>query len=76
MYTDMLEDIRNRTQYHPNLNRRETRYKIPNRIKQIQSEWKEKLKATLNMGKVLHKVFKNILKEISKYLPPLRGPGS
>ena len=40
MSTDMLEDIRNRSQYHSRLNRREARYKIFNCFKQRQAEWK------------------------------------
>ena len=52
--TEMLEDIRDRSQYHPNVNRREARYKIRDRINQRQSEWKGALKSTRNMGKVLH----------------------
>ena len=40
MSTEMLEDIRDGNQYHPNVNRIESRYKIRYRIKQIQSEWK------------------------------------
>ena len=38
--TEMLEDIRYRSQTHPNVNRREARYKIRDRIRQRQSEWK------------------------------------
>ena len=34
------------------------------------------LKATRKIGKVLHKVFKTIVKEISQYLPPLVESGS
>ena len=43
--TDMLEDIRGRSQSHPNINKREARYNIRDRIRQIQSEWKEALKS-------------------------------
>ena len=46
MSTEMLEDIRNVIQYHPNVNRREARYKIRYRIKQRQLECKGALKAT------------------------------
>ena len=46
MSTDMLEDIRDRSQSHPNVNKREARNKICDRIKQLQSEWKGALKAT------------------------------
>ena len=44
--TEMLEDIRDGGQTHPNVNRREARYKIRDRIRQGQSEWKVSLKAT------------------------------
>ena len=56
--------------------RREARSKIRDRIKQIQSEWKGALKATRNMGKGLHKVFKTVVKYIFQYLPPLGESGS
>ena len=38
--TEMLHDIRDGSQSHPNVNRIEARYKIRDRIKQGQSEWK------------------------------------
>ena len=44
--TEMLEDICDGSQTHPNVNKREARYKIRERINQRQSEWKEALKAT------------------------------
>ena len=72
----MLEDICDRIQSHPNINRREAHYKICDRIKQRQSEWKGLLKATQNMGKGLHNVFKTIVKYISQDLPPLEESGS
>ena len=34
--TEMLEDIPDRSQYHPIVNQRESRYKILDRISQIQ----------------------------------------
>ena len=74
--TDMLEDICNGSQTHPNVNRREARYKIRDSIRQRQSEWKGSLKATRSMGKVLHKVFSTVVKEISQELTPLRESGS
>ena len=64
----MLEDIRDGSQSHPNVNNREVRYKVRDSIKQRQLEWKGALKATKNMGKGLHKVSKNIVKEISQGL--------
>ena len=60
--TEMLEDIHDGSQSHPNINRREARYKICDRIKQINPEWKGASKATQNMGKGSHKVFKNVVK--------------
>ena len=66
--TEILEDIYDGSQYHPNVNRREARYKIRDRISQRQSELQGELKATQNMGKGLHKVFKIVVKEISKDL--------
>ena len=74
--TEMLEDIRDRSQSHPNVNRRKTRYKVCDRFNQRQSEWKLLLKATQSMGKVLHKVFKTVVKEILQYLPPSGESGS
>ena len=67
---EMLENIYDGSQSHPNVNRREGSYKICDNIKQRQSEWKVALKATQNMGKVLHKVFKNVVKEILQDFPP------
>ena len=62
--TEMLEDIRDGSQTHPNNNRIEVRYKIRDIIRQIQPEWKGALKATRSMGKGLHKVFLTVVKYI------------
>ena len=48
---------------------KEARYKIHNRNKQRQLEWKGALKTTQNMGKGLHKVFKTDVKDILQDLP-------
>ena len=69
--TDMLEDIRDGSQTHPNVNKREARYKIRDLISQKESQWKVSLKATHNMGKGLHKVFSTIVKEILQELATL-----
>ena len=74
--TEMLEDIREKIQTHPNVNRREARYKIRDCIKQRQSYWKGVLKDTRSMGKCLHKVFSAIVKEISQELTPFGESGS
>ena len=44
--TEMLEDIRDGSQTHPNVNRIEARYKIRYSIRQRKSEWEVELKAT------------------------------
>ena len=62
--TEMLEEIRDGSQTHPNVNRRETRYKIRDNIRQRQSEWKGALKATHKMGKGLQKIFSMTVKYI------------
>ena len=69
--TEMLEDIRDGSQIHPNINRREARYKIRDRIRQTQSEWKGALKATRNIGKGLDKVCSTIVLEILQELTNL-----
>ena len=61
---DMLGEICDRSQSHTNVNQIEARYKIPDCIQQRQLEWKRALKDTRNMGKVLHKVFKTVVKVI------------
>ena len=60
----MLEDIRDGSQTHPNVNRRKAHYKIRDSLKQRQSECKGALKATQSMGKGLHKVFSTVVKGI------------
>ena len=40
IYTYMLEDIRDRSQTHPKVNIIEARYKVHDRIRQRQPEWK------------------------------------
>ena len=64
--TEMLEDIRDGSQNHPNIKSREVIYKTNDCIRQRQSEWKEALKATQIIGKCLHKAFSTVLKEICK----------
>ena len=62
--TEMLHDIRDGSQTHRNVDKREARHKIRDRIKQRKSEWKGVLKATHKMGKGLHKVLSTTVKEI------------
>ena len=42
MYTEMLKDICDYSQYHPNINRRKARSKICDHIRQVQLDWKER----------------------------------
>ena len=63
----MLECIRDRSQYHPNINRRESRYKIYIYIYILnQAEWKRALLSTQNMGKGkgLHNVFNAVVNKL------------
>ena len=69
MSTDMLEDIRDHSQSHPSINRRNSRYKIRDHIKRGQSEWKRTLLSTQNMVKVSLEVFKDVANDISQSLP-------
>ena len=73
---EILEDICDGSQTHQNVNRREAGYKIHDRIRQRQSECKGALRATHNMGKVLHKVFSTVVKEIYQELTLLGESGS
>ena len=72
----MLQGIRDRSQTHLNVNKREARYKIGDRISKRQPEWKEPLKATQSMEKGLHKLFSMVVKEIQQELTALGESGS
>ena len=65
MSAEILKDIHEGSQSHPSVNRREACYKICDCIKQRKSEQKVALKATKNMSKGLHKVFKTFVIYIS-----------
>ena len=72
----MLQNICDGSQTHLNVNKREARYEVRDRIRRKESEWKGALKATRNKGKGLHKVFSTIVKEISQELATLGESGS
>ena len=74
--TEILEGIRDRSQTHPNVNKREARYKIRYLVRHKELQWKGALKATQSMGKGLQKVFSTIVKEISQELATLGESGS
>ena len=63
---DMLEDIFDRSQSRPIINRREAHYKIRDYFKQRQVERKGALLSMRNMGKGLHKVFKAVVNKLSE----------
>ena len=66
IYTEMLEDIRDGSQTHLNVNRREALYKIRDIVRQRQPEWKGSLKSPQSIVKGLHKVFSTVVKYISQ----------
>ena len=57
MSTNMLEDICDRSQSHPIIDRIDARYKIRDSINQRREEWKGELISTQNTVKGLYKVF-------------------
>ena len=74
--TELLQDIRDGNQTHPEINKREARMAIHDCIKQNKSEWKGALKATHKMGKGLHRVFRTIVLDISQELSNFGETGS
>ena len=62
--TKMLEDICDGNTSNPNVNTRKARYKIRDHIKLMKTEQKCMLLSTRNMGKGLHKVFKDFVNDI------------
>ena len=66
--TELLQDIRDRNRTHPEMNKREARMAIRDRIKKSKSEWKGALRATDKMKKGLHQVFRTIVSEILQEL--------
>ena len=74
--TEMLHDICDGNQTNPNINKRESHYKIRDRVRQRQLEWKGALKATRSMGKGLHKVVSTVVKDILQEMTALGESGS
>ena len=64
--TEMLEDIRDGSKTHPNSNKKEARYKIRDRVKRKESQWKGALKSMQSMEKGLHKVFSTIVNRFNR----------
>ena len=74
--TDMLEDIRDGIQTHPDVNKREAHDEICDRVRQKESQWKGALRAMHKMGKCLHKLFSTTVKDILQELTPFGESGS
>ena len=74
--TETLQDIRDGNRTHPEINKREARMAIRDRIKQNKSEWKGALTATDKMEKGLHRVFRTIVSEILQELSIFGETGS
>ena len=74
--TELLQDIRDGNQTHPEINKREARMAICDRIQQKKLQWKGAIRAMHNMGKGLHKVFSTIVSEISQELTNFGETGS
>ena len=69
MSTYILEDVCGGIQYHPIINSRDACYKIHDRIKQGQAEWKGALLSMQNMGKGLQNLSKAVVHYILRALP-------
>ena len=63
-----LEYIQDRSQIHPDINARYTIFKIHDRIRQTQNEWKGSEISAKSMSKVLHKIFKDVVDELKSLL--------
>ena len=71
-----LEDIRGGSQIHPWINTGDARFKICDRIRPTQNEWKVVELSAKSMGKVLHKVSNSVFNELNNALPDLVESGS
>ena len=60
-----LEEIRDRSQVHSEINERYHRFKIRDCITRTQNEWKGEELSENSMGKGLHKFFMTIVNELN-----------
>ena len=60
--TNALEDIWDGSKINLDINSRDARLKIRDHIRKTQNEWKAAELSAKSMGKVLHKVFKAVVK--------------
>ena len=63
--------IRDENCVQTDINVRDARLKMRDHINQAQSEWKGSKLSANNIGKVLYKLFKAILRELNNSLPTL-----
>ena len=61
---------------HPNINARDSRLRIHDRIRKAQIEWKGVELSAKSIGKGLHKVCKVVVKELNNSLTSLGSSGS
>ena len=71
-----LEDVWYGNYVHIEINKRDFRLKICERIRQTQSEWTVVELLANSMGKVLHKVVKAVVTELNNSFPTLGESGS
>ena len=76
MFTEMLKDIRDSSQFCLGVNRIEACKNICDHIKRSQLELKRALLYMKNMVKGLHKLFKDVVNENLKVSPILGKSGS
>ena len=69
--TNALKYIWDGIQIHPKIKAIDTRSKICDYIKRMQSKWKNAELSEKNMGKVLHKVFMSVVNELNNSMPTL-----
>ena len=74
--TETLHDIRDGNKTHPDIDKREARLAIRDRILKKKSQWKGALRATHKMGKGLHRVFSTIVSDILQELTNFGEIGS
>ena len=63
--TNSIEEIWDGNYVHPDINARDARLKISNRIRKTQREWKGPELSTKSMEKGLHKVFKYVVNKLN-----------
>ena len=63
------KDIWDVSQINPEINVRDAIFKIYDRIRQTKNQWKGAEISAKSMGKVLHKVLKDVINELNNAFP-------